>query len=266
MSKPLPLSDFRALRRVLEEHEFATGGEDVPPSDLIKPEIWSGIMHLPDDVAIKISNHEGARLELLYSLWGDWIQAVGNPLNPDNLFAGMLDAADCFQCTTFDLLHGFYRSALANLRSGLELVAAGAYGNLRPSDPQYVAWTKGGARLSFSGWRNHLHAVVSEETQWFLKKDSWPDQLYSDLCRYTHSRPGASDGTLWESNGPVYNGAAIELTFKMSLSTYAVGYLLTKLGRSNSRLADSSRILFELDWMPGHGELRKAFDQLYSEA
>lgn len=73
---------------------------------------------------------------------------------------------------------------MANLRSGLELVAAGAYGNLRPSDRQYVAWTQGDATLSLSGWCNRLHAVVSEETQWLLKKGSWPDQLYSDLCRY----------------------------------------------------------------------------------
>ncbi|MGA9723024.1 MAG: hypothetical protein WBQ86_11240 [Candidatus Binatus sp.] len=52
-------------------------------------------MPLPDDVAIKISNHQGARLELLYSLWGDWVESVGGPLNPDNLFESMLDAADC---------------------------------------------------------------------------------------------------------------------------------------------------------------------------
>ncbi|MFI5021643.1 MAG: hypothetical protein ACHQRJ_08325 [Alphaproteobacteria bacterium] len=125
MSKPLPLSDFRAVRHVLEEHEYATGGKNVPPSNLIERDIWDGIMHLPDDVAIKISNHQGTKLRLLYSLWGDWIEAVGDPSHPDNLFGGMLDAADCFQCTTFDFLHGFYRSALANLRSALELVMIG---------------------------------------------------------------------------------------------------------------------------------------------
>jgi hypothetical protein len=108
-------------------------------------------------------------------------------------------------------------------------------------------------------------AIDEGFTQRLLKKGSWPDQLCSDLCRYTHSRPD-SDGALWKSNGPVYNTAAIDLTFKMSLSTNAVGYLLMKLGRPPFRLADSSRILFELAWMPGHGELRKAFDQLYSEA
>ena len=73
MSKPLPLSDFRAVRHVFEEHEYATGGEDVPPTNLIERDIWDGIMHLPDDVAVKISDHNGTRLRLLYSLWGDWV-------------------------------------------------------------------------------------------------------------------------------------------------------------------------------------------------
>jgi len=119
MTKPLPLFDFRAQRHVLEDHEYAIGGEEITPTDLIDPKIWGGVMHLPDDVAIRISNHHGTQLKLLYSLWGDWISATGDPEHPDNLFYGMLDAADCFQCATFNLLHGYYRSALADLRSAL---------------------------------------------------------------------------------------------------------------------------------------------------
>lgn len=69
MSKNLALTDFRAVRRVLEPHVFASGGNNVPPTDLINWEVWDGIMHLPDDVAIRISNHHGTHLKLLYSLW-----------------------------------------------------------------------------------------------------------------------------------------------------------------------------------------------------
>ncbi|MGB8366036.1 MAG: hypothetical protein ACLQUZ_17200 [Rhizomicrobium sp.] len=35
-------------------------------------------MHLPDDVALKISDHDGTYLKLLYSLWGDWLEAIGD--------------------------------------------------------------------------------------------------------------------------------------------------------------------------------------------
>ena len=80
MSKRLPLADFRAVRHKLESHEFAISeGEDVAPTRLIDKKTWTGITHLPDDVAIRTSDHNGHRLELLYSLWGDWIMATGDP-------------------------------------------------------------------------------------------------------------------------------------------------------------------------------------------
>ncbi len=244
MSKPLPLSDFRALRHILEEHEYAYGGEEVPPSDLIEPSVWDHITHLSDDIAIKISNHHGSELKLLNTLASDWSESVGDELASDNLFAGMLDAADCFQCATLGFLHGYYRSSLSNLRSALELVMIGAYGNLRPKDPDYLRWSKGSADLTFPNCRRRLHKVVPKPIAWFVKQGSWPEQLYYDLCRYTHSRPDASDGSLGESNGPVYNGRAIRLTFQAHLSVYGVCYLLAKLDRPKIRIPKSSSMLF----------------------
>jgi hypothetical protein len=34
-------------------------------------------MHLPDDVALTMSNHHGKQLATLYELWGDWGEAIG---------------------------------------------------------------------------------------------------------------------------------------------------------------------------------------------
>jgi hypothetical protein len=108
MSKKLPLSDFRAVRYKLEQHEFAiSDGQDVALTNLIDQETWAGITYPPDDVAIRTSDHNGHRFELLYSLWGDWITATGNPETPDELFACMLDAGDALQCTNFLFLHGY---------------------------------------------------------------------------------------------------------------------------------------------------------------
>jgi hypothetical protein len=90
MAQKLPLSDFRAVRYKLEPHEFALSeGPDPPPTNLIDEATWAGMMHLPDDVAIRVSDHNGHRLALLYNLWGDWIEATGDPENPDELFSCM---------------------------------------------------------------------------------------------------------------------------------------------------------------------------------
>jgi hypothetical protein len=108
MVKTLPLSDFRALRHKLEPHEFAiSDGMEVAPTDLVDKRTWSGLTHLPDDVAIRLSDHNGIRLELLYGLWGDWITATGDPDRSDELFDCMLDATSSFQCANFLLLYGF---------------------------------------------------------------------------------------------------------------------------------------------------------------
>jgi hypothetical protein len=111
MVRKLPLSDFRAVRHQLEPDDFALNeGPDAPPTHLIDEKTWAGITHLPDDVAIRVSDHNGHRLALLHSLWGDWIEAIGDPEEEqDELFRCMLDAGDAFQCTTFLFLHGYYR-------------------------------------------------------------------------------------------------------------------------------------------------------------
>jgi hypothetical protein len=54
----LPLTDFRARRSVLDPDDFAGGDDlpDPPPSDLIDPDTWQGIVGLPDDVSVRTSN------------------------------------------------------------------------------------------------------------------------------------------------------------------------------------------------------------------
>jgi hypothetical protein len=47
MSKPLSLDDFRAVRIVLEDEDFAmVEGPEGPPTDLIDREVWNGIVTL----------------------------------------------------------------------------------------------------------------------------------------------------------------------------------------------------------------------------
>ena len=269
MTKALSTTDFRAVRHILEPHDFALGGdeEDPLPTDQIELEVWHGIMDLPDDVAIRTSDHHGKHLELLQSLWGDWIVAVGNPRRKhDELFGCMLDANDCLQCATFELLHGFCRAAIANLRTALELVMIGALGNCQPTHPKYQRWQRSDVEnFGFSYCRGQfLEQHRGGSLEWlFEKKSGFPALLYAELCNYTHARPDSTDSELWESNGPVYSGRAFFKSFKLCLDVYATCYLLVKIGRPAFRLPKNSKILFELDWMTRHAELAQAYGQLY---
>ena len=142
MIRPVrPVVDFRATRALLPDEVFlVVNGPRAGPTDLVPENVWNGIMNLPDDVAMTTSNHHGAQLTALYSLWGGWIDAIGD--KQDELYGGMLDAGDCFQSSAFESLHGFYRSAVSNLRSAIELVAIGVLGNLSPNDRDYLRWNK----------------------------------------------------------------------------------------------------------------------------
>jgi hypothetical protein len=174
MSKKLPLNDFRAIRSKLEPHEFAISeGQDAPPSDLAEADVWNGIMHLPEDVSIRVSDHNGTRLRLLYGLNCDWTTAIGTPGEEDELYSCMLDAGDCFQCATFNFLHGFYRAALAELRTAFELVMIGAYGNRNPASEKYLSWKAGTTtEFGFTQCRKGLlGSLKKEEAKWLFEKD-----------------------------------------------------------------------------------------------
>jgi hypothetical protein len=190
MAKKLPLKDFRSVRSKLEPHEFAISeGQDVPPSELVDPDVWHGIMHLPEDVSVRIFDHNGVRLRLMDQLWGDWVEAIGNPDKPDEIFNCLLEAADCFQGATFNFSHGFYHAALAELRTVLELVMIGTYGTLYPSDPNYLQWKSGEAEIfGFTRCRKRLFGnLKKEQAKWIFEDGELLVLTFRKLCSYTHA-------------------------------------------------------------------------------
>jgi hypothetical protein len=231
---------------------------------LIDEETWADITHSPDDVAIRTSDHNGHRLALLTNLWGDWIKATGDPLRADELFGCMLDAGEAFQCTNFLLLHGYYRAAMAEQRVALELVIIGAYGNLKPDDPEYVVWKTSGSELGFTRVRRRMYGMLrNDQCKWLLAEAEFPRKTFRELSNFTHSRPDSSDGDLWESNGPVYAPKATMLVFFTTAAVYAICYLLIRIARPSFTLPAGSGILFEADWVPNREGIAKAFQQLY---
>jgi len=250
---------------MLPHEAFAISeGMDIPPTDLVSKATWDGIMHLPDDVSLRISAHDGIRLELLYSLWGGWVEAIGLE-QTDEIFNSMLDAGVCFQSAAFNFLSGFYRTAIADLRTALELTTIGTFGQLYPTDPSYLEWKAGASEMfGFSSCRKVLSGSLRKgQAKWLFEKDGNLAQIFKKLCSYTHSRPDASDGALWQSNGPVYNNEAIRLVVHTALDVYAYCHLLVRIARPNEPLPKDSEILYELDWMTNHHELVKGYTELF---
>jgi hypothetical protein len=171
-----------------------------------------------------------------------------------------------FQCANFNFLHGFYRGALAELRTAFELVMIGAYGSLNPTDYDYVAWKAGTSELNFTRCRRRLFSSLRKnQGKWMFENGELFAAAYQTLCNYAHSRPDASDGALWQSSGPVYKNEAIRLTFFTTLSVYAMSYLLVRLARPDFIVPEDSDILFELDSMPDYAPLVRAFTELYGK-
>ena len=209
-------------------------------------------MHLPDDVALTTSGHHGKELDLLHTLWGDWIHIIGH--DRDELSDAMLDAADCFQASAFDALHGFYRSSISNLRSVIDVVAVGTLGKLSPKDDAFQRWAEGKPRasLNFLNLRSRLSkACAKPEERALFKQNAWVSALYEDLCSFVHARPGSTDGAFWESNGPIYAPAGFHAAVFLLTATYATAYLFCKIARHDLEMPEPSKFIFGED---GKGE------------
>jgi hypothetical protein len=248
MPKLLPLTDFRAVRTVLEPDDFAGGdGEpDPPPSDQVSQETWSGITGLPDDVAIRTSDHNGKALGEAYWLWGRWIRAIGE--TQDALFVPMLDAGDDLQTSIFDALHGYYRAGFSALRNVLELMTIGTCGCLQHNQ-RYAEWRNGSEEFKFDVACNQLRSEpllrafntrmrdAGRQSLWDAKDGALPGgyarRLYKEMCNYAHSRPGFTDGDLRKSNGPIYVGRVFWDWYYAYLRTVSLCAILICLARSS---------------------------------
>ena len=261
MSHPVTLEDFRARRFVLDPEDFAWGSNepDPEPSDRINKEIWDGIIHLPDDVAIRTSNEYGAVLELMYNSWGSWFEAMGEKQDP--IWRAMLDAADEFQATTFNALHGFYRPAIGGLRNIVELMTVGLDFQIRQdtATDEFAKWRAGASEMRFGNACDKLIAAVPlQPLKRFLKEKlddgifeqktrerpaGWARRLHDTLSNYGHSRPTYAMGDLWQSNGPVFVPEAFKRTVTLFFEVLWYSYILIKAARPNFELPDNVQMV-----------------------
>jgi hypothetical protein len=114
MTKHMPLDDFRAVRIVLEEDDYAvsSGIPEPQPSDLIPDDTWRSITVLPDEVAVNTSNRHGTLLGILNQLAGTWPVCVGDSEHPDSVGLAMIEMINEPDASLYNMLVGFYGTAI----------------------------------------------------------------------------------------------------------------------------------------------------------
>lgn len=261
MVRNMDLSDFRAIRRVLEPDDFAlTDGEpDPPPTDLIDQETWEHIMILPGHVAITTTSHQGSRISLLSDLSSEWLFSAGrNGIMND----AMLPIWDNLESCIFNTVHGNYKTALTILRTALETSVTAARCSLASDDKRWKRW-RAGDEFKFGQMCEQILQIPAVDAQEQLvaqrlgvglfkgsgrsRSDSWTASLYRRLCRYSHSRGNTTDASIWNSNGPIYAGEGLKLCYETFLETYALMLLLAKWSRGRMALKPNGKLILKRD-------------------
>lgn len=261
MTKNMDLSDFRAIRRVLEADDFALtdGKPDPPPTDLIDRDSWEHIMTLPGHVAITTTSYQGSRISLMNDLASEWVFSM--PLKGITGEA-MGVISDNLASSIFNTVHGHYKTALTVLRAALETSVFAARCALAGDRARWERWN-GGAEFKFGNACEEitqLSAVQAREDELVDQvgvgifkgstsrmHDAWARNLYSRLCRYSHARGDTTDVSIWRSNGPIYSAEGLRACYETFLETYALMLLLAKWGQGRMGLKHNGRLILRQD-------------------
>lgn len=251
----MPADDFRSVRLKLPPEVFAISeGIDEPPTDLIPQETWNSIIHLPDDVSLRTSDHYGTCLRNVWDFWGNWVTLVLDLQGPNEELAESpiarvaLDSAAYFQAAVHNAVVGYYRLAFASLRGVVENMTVGLYFDLSSDGSKFTSWLAGD-EFSF-GWaadQLRQNAVVSQlerELDAAVRDDLFGQRntaagsegglaraLFRELSKYAHGAPNYTDADLWASNGPVFVHAVFETWMQMFALVFAFGLLEIRIAR-----------------------------------
>lgn len=259
----MPLSDFRARRRVLLRSDFAIAPtRDPKPTDKIGKDVWNHIFILPDDVAVRTTNHNGVAIKQISDLSYEWLlhcdgeDTVMGPV--------MLDAHDDFDAAAYNTIVGYYRLSISAMRSALELVTVGTWAQVCGKKREFKQWQKGKIELglgracdgligSTSSLNDQLRAKVNDtpfDQRALRSKGGFVRRLFGDISDYSHSRPGFTDFSMQQSNGPVYREDAFKFCIWLETEVLALLFVLLLVAKPGIRLnpivaelfADSRRV------------------------
>jgi hypothetical protein len=257
----LAYDDFRAKRFYMPADAFAlVTGPYEGTTDLIQKEQWQELMNLPTDVLLRTSDQHGSQLGQLNGLWSRWVGILPTePKRAPFMFNVGWDAAEDFNFSVFSAMHGYYRQAMASLRSALEgLTLAASYAQ-RDNEAGLNAWLSGEQEPpKFGNARDALAPILGAEVVSVLRK------LYKELSGYIHSGPGGSNAELWGgSNGPVFEPSSFQKVYRCFRDVMAMGYVLLAVGWPRFSIPEYILPLFETpdgEWGDGaRAAVRESF-------
>ena len=138
----------------------------------------------------------GCAFGLLYQLWGDWLEAIGDPDKPDEMFDCRPRRSTAFRARPSIFCTGStaWRSPSCGPRS--KLVMIGAYGNLYPADKDYQEWKAGKSEIfGFTRCQTPPRALKTSRAKWMFEDDALPRLR---IRNYANTRtPGPTRGTAY---------------------------------------------------------------------
>lgn len=246
--KPLPDSDFRGRRYILEKDDFAAAsGEYSGQTNLIDEDTWKSIVALADDVSIRTSDKYGSQLQQMWEYWGLWSRVVGgiqalssDPTESPTAIAAC-DAGDEFQAATYAALVGYYRVAFSCLRNVLEHITIATQLTVSNDTRDFTDWRNGEDRIRF-GWaadilpknpgvaalEKHLRAATKGSLFNQVPK-GLARRFFVEVSKYTHGAAGFKDGDSRQSNGPIFLAKTFLEWCVAALKTYAIALHELKL-------------------------------------
>jgi hypothetical protein len=259
MVRKLHSSDFRARRLILEPEDFALtdGKPDPRPTDLISEEVWNALTTLPGDVAIRTTSHQGTRIAILYELWSGWVHAIPR----DGIVAeAMLDSADDFAISLFNLLHGFYKPSISALRNALEAMTLACACVVSGDSAKWNSWQRG-EQVRFKLECDTLQSLpqlrIREQKAQevagvgiFMRneedgRNAWARDLYQRLSRFTHARGDSTNSALWNSNGPIYSADGMKISYHAYLETYSLLLLIAKASLPDLKMPAEAYVIYK---------------------
>lgn len=263
MPRFLTTSDFRARRRVLVKSDFGLAeGPTQRPSDKIDKATWDHVVMLPDDVAIRTTNHHGTAIKQMSDLTYEWLLHFDE--RDRIMLPVMMDAHDDFDAALYAAITGYYRLANSAMRSALELVAIGTWAKLCGKQSELQEWQKGKIELSLgmacdgligatSSLRNALRTRVNDSL--FDQKTNttdggWVSRAFGSISDFSHARPGYTDFSMRKSNGPIYVRSAFNQSMWLQTETMGLLFVLALIANPNIRFnqivvdlfADASKV------------------------
>jgi hypothetical protein len=236
------MEDFRRERALFSSELFADPGtgHNLPATDLVSQDAWTGMIDLPTDVLLRTTFHEGSAVDALWRLGSMWIFLTPVEENeaPYVSEAALL-AHEEFDALAFIALHGYYRQALGCLRNALEVLTIGAGLAVTGNSELFTRW-RNGHDVPFGNARDML--ADSAEGQRFdalaapaaifsrAVPDAWLGRLHRRLCGYAHSGAGTNNMDFWESNGPVHVWGVLDRIIAETRETMVLGMVLLRLG------------------------------------